>query len=95
MFDKELIIWKSELEIRKDQNLTKMKEIKLQLASLDIRRIMLLESKDKLKSNLFKEIEEMITHLEIELKELQHENDDINNIIYSINVETGNIIMCD
>lgn len=94
MFEIEMKIWKEELQLLKDKNTIRLKETKKQLEHLNNRLNFLVSIKDKLHSPILQKIEEEINNLWIDHEIIKKEISDIDIILYSIDIEIGNVFIC-
>jgi hypothetical protein len=90
----ELELWKEELLLQKDKNTIILKEIKHKIDGLNRRLNFILDIKEQLESSLVPNLEEEISILWNEHQKLQKENKDIETILFSIDIEIGNVLMC-
>lgn len=90
----ELKLWKEELLLQKDKNTIGLKEIKHKIDGLNRRLNFILDIKEQLESSLVPNLEEEISILWNEHQKLQKENKDIETILFSIDIEIGNVLMC-
>ncbi|HHY74010.1 MAG TPA: hypothetical protein GX497_12490 [Bacillus bacterium] len=94
MSNMELKVWKEELQIQKDQNTVKIKKLTQKLNRLNEKVNFAATVKEQLDSSLLTEMNEEIKNLSEDIENIKKENRDIGIIIYSIDVELGNIFVC-
>lgn len=94
MTEIELNIWKEELQILKEKNTVRLKETRAQLNRLNIRLNFMVDIKDKLQSPMLQKIEEEMNTLWIVHENIKKEISDIEVILFSMDVEIGNIFIC-
>lgn len=94
MTEIELKIWKEELQILKEKNIIRLKETRKQLDRLNIRMNFMVDIKDKLQSPMLQKIEEEMNSLWIVHENIKKEISDIEMLLFSIDIEIGNIFIC-
>lgn len=90
----ELRIWKEELESQKDHNVFLIKELTKRLERCNSRLTFMLDLKEQLQSPLRQNMEEEKNKFVQEIEDIKKENFDIDMLLFSIDVEIGNLFVC-
>lgn len=91
----ELLQWKKELMISKEEKWLRLNDLKNKIKALSFRVAFSADLNDRLQSYLLSKMNEELQALKDEQKQIKLEIEDVETILYSINIELGSFIVVD